>query len=61
MESFGFFFDGFVVLNLWIDFVLIDLLVLFVCFDNVVDSDYVDNSGFNIVWILVFGGICVWF
>ena len=56
-ESFGSPLESFVLLNLRTDYELSDAFTLFARLDNAVDSDYVDNSGFNTAPISAFGGV----
>ncbi|MEM8634981.1 MAG: TonB-dependent receptor [Pseudomonadota bacterium] len=56
-ESFGDPLDDFVLLNLRADYALTDIITLFARIDNVTDTDYEDNSGFNAPNISAFGGI----
>ncbi|MEO1407704.1 MAG: TonB-dependent receptor, partial [Pseudomonadota bacterium] len=56
-ESFGDPLDEFVVLNLRADYALTDIITVFARIDNVTDTEYEDNSGFNTPDISAFGGI----
>ncbi|MEO0882637.1 MAG: TonB-dependent receptor [Pseudomonadota bacterium] len=56
-ESFGDPLDEFVLLNLRADYALNDIITVFARIDNVTDTEYEDNSGFNTPDISAFGGI----
>ncbi|MEM6415306.1 MAG: TonB-dependent receptor [Pseudomonadota bacterium] len=56
-ESFGDPLDSFVLLNVRGEYALNDAFSLFARIDNVTDTDYIDNSGFNTPSISGFGGV----
>ncbi|MEO0400691.1 MAG: TonB-dependent receptor [Pseudomonadota bacterium] len=56
-ESFGSPLDSFVLLNLRTEYALNNGFTLFARVDNVTDTDYIDNSGFNTAPLSAFGGV----